>query len=193
ATATTPMVHDAVPISLNQPCSQKKTAESQHQSVSDRLLMLLSNVTGVDATAIRPDTALADLGIDSLMCMELARDIGAAFQCELKPARLMELVSFSSLLDLLDGQNSSDEDGEPDRLSDDSQDINPLYRTAATTPDESDTEVQSALQSHHAAKMIAHRQSVIEEYVAQYTKDLTAPLPSLPLSPASSSCTDQST
>ncbi|EAW19904.1 acyl carrier protein [Aspergillus fischeri NRRL 181] len=69
-TAVTRTVHDVESLLPNQP---------------DRLLILLSNVTGVDAAAIGPDTVLADLGIDLLMCMEPARFIETLLQSAITP------------------------------------------------------------------------------------------------------------
>jgi hypothetical protein len=48
--------------------------------VNGRVFTLLADLSGLDLDNINNDTELPDIGIDSLMGMKLARDIGKVFQ-----------------------------------------------------------------------------------------------------------------
>ncbi|KUI69406.1 Conidial yellow pigment biosynthesis polyketide synthase [Cytospora mali] len=75
-----------------QDLSSNKKA-SKRPDITDRVKNLVADVSGVDASEIRLDSEMADLGIDSLMGMEVAREVEAVFKCKLDPSDLMEATS----------------------------------------------------------------------------------------------------
>jgi acyl carrier protein len=75
---------------------------------------LLANVAGVEPSDISEDTMLADIGIDSLMGMELAREAEAVMKCTLSPDKLMEAFDFPSFVDCVISALGITVDGEED-------------------------------------------------------------------------------
>lgn len=60
---------------------------------------IISNLSGLEPEEIQDDSDLVELGIDSLMAMELVREVQAAFNgCTLQNEQLMELTDFKSLV-----------------------------------------------------------------------------------------------
>lgn len=59
---------------------------------------ILSNLSGVEVDEIHDDSDLVEMGIDSLMAMELIREVDAAFKCTLATEQLMGLTDFRSLV-----------------------------------------------------------------------------------------------
>ncbi|KAI0842739.1 hypothetical protein F5Y06DRAFT_304448 [Hypoxylon sp. FL0890] len=72
---------------------EKKSKQSGRPDITDDVRNLVANVSGIEANEITPDSELADFGIDSLMGMELAREVEAVFKCTLDQEELMEATS----------------------------------------------------------------------------------------------------
>ncbi|KAF2993633.1 putative PKS-like protein biosynthetic cluster [Neopestalotiopsis sp. 37M] len=77
----------------------KKSSGPTKADIKKEVRNLLANVAGVEASDISEDTMLADIGIDSLMGMELARETETALKCTLSPDKLMEAFDFPSFVD----------------------------------------------------------------------------------------------
>ena len=54
---------------------------------------VVANVSGIDASEISLDSQMADIGIDSLMAMELAREVETTFRCTLDSNETMVATS----------------------------------------------------------------------------------------------------
>lgn len=80
------------------PPEEKKQKQSSRQDVSVTIKDLLSNLSGLEPHEINDNSDLVDLGIDSLMGMELAREVEFAFKCSLNTSDLIELTDFDSLV-----------------------------------------------------------------------------------------------
>ena len=80
---------------LSKPKRAKKSAEPE---ISRNVKELLCKLSGLEPHEINDDSDLVDIGIDSLMGMELAREIEIAFRCTLENSDLMELTDFQSLV-----------------------------------------------------------------------------------------------
>lgn len=63
-----------------------------------KVRLILADLSGLDITDIKEESHLADIGIDSLMGMELARELEGAFSCTLSTDALMEVFSFEGLV-----------------------------------------------------------------------------------------------
>ncbi|KAM7210478.1 polyketide synthase [Rhypophila decipiens] len=124
---------------------QSKPPRQQKPKKSDDLKKqvrnLLANISGLEPDEIANDCELADIGIDSLMGMELAREIETVFSCTLPLERLAEVVDFPSLVDCLqsalpasgeDDQELSTSDGDEDDDDDDDDDDESLSEEMAT-------------------------------------------------------------
>jgi acyl transferase domain-containing protein/thioester reductase-like protein/acyl carrier protein/SAM-dependent methyltransferase len=84
------------------PFQDKKTVEKVAMppgpDVSAKTCEIISNLSGLEPEEIKDDSDLIELGIDSLMAMELVREVDAAFKCTLQNDQLMELTDFASLV-----------------------------------------------------------------------------------------------
>lgn len=64
-----------------------------------RVRGLLCNLSGLEPDEVKTDSGLVDLGIDSLMGMELASEIESAFKFSIAMSDLLDLTDFQSLVD----------------------------------------------------------------------------------------------
>ncbi|KFY80937.1 hypothetical protein V499_00270 [Pseudogymnoascus sp. VKM F-103] len=62
---------------------------------------MLCNLSGLEPEAVKIDSDLVDLGIDSLMGMELAREVEGMFKITLEISDLLDLTDFQSLIDCI--------------------------------------------------------------------------------------------
>ena len=76
---------------------ERANALALHQEMTQKLRTMLSNISGVEPGDIRKSTELAEIGVDSLTGMEVARDIESVFSCSLPTDRLAEIHKFSDL------------------------------------------------------------------------------------------------
>ncbi|KAM0273158.1 hypothetical protein ACHAQH_008449 [Verticillium albo-atrum] len=75
----------------NKPASQGQAAR---RDLTDDVRNLVADVAGIDeASEIKLDSDMADFGIDSLMGMELAREVQVVFKCTLDQDELMEATT----------------------------------------------------------------------------------------------------
>lgn len=75
--------------------------DSTRSFVREKLTELVANLSGLEADQVRDDSELVDIGIDSLMVMELARDIENTFKCKVSPSQLQGLHDFRSLVNFI--------------------------------------------------------------------------------------------
>ncbi len=76
----------------------EKKEQPLSSGIHGRVRELLCDMSGLDTDQIKDDSDLVDIGIDSLMGMELAREIEVAFKCTLETSQLMDLTDFKSLI-----------------------------------------------------------------------------------------------
>ncbi|OCL13142.1 non-reducing polyketide synthase 1 [Glonium stellatum] len=77
---------------------QKAKKKSSRPDISPSVKNLVSNLSGLEPDEIKDETGLGDMGIDSLMGMELAREIEIALKCTLDTSELNDLTDFASLI-----------------------------------------------------------------------------------------------
>ncbi|RHZ67843.1 hypothetical protein CDV55_101318 [Aspergillus turcosus] len=85
--------------SLSKQANGKK--EPAGPPIINRVRELLCKLSGLESDEVKLDSDLADLGIDSLMGMELAREIELMFKCTLEVSDLVELTDFQSLVNCI--------------------------------------------------------------------------------------------
>lgn len=85
------------PASLPQKPTMKKASAGStiHAPVAE----ILAELTGLESQIMKPNTNLADIGIDSLMGMEMAHDLEATFKCTLDMDRLAEVTTIQNVTD----------------------------------------------------------------------------------------------
>ncbi|QVM12109.1 Type I Iterative PKS [Coccidioides posadasii str. Silveira] len=81
---------------ITKPAKGKK--QSQSLDVSPKVKAILVELSGLELDEIKDDSQLADLGIDSLMGMEMAHEIEQAFNITLPESELMQIVDMCNLL-----------------------------------------------------------------------------------------------
>ncbi|KAI0902041.1 hypothetical protein F4806DRAFT_502023 [Annulohypoxylon nitens] len=79
------------------PPKQPKVAKPK-SNVAPKVKEILADLSGLELDEIKDDSMLADLGIDSLMGMEMAHEIEAAFKITLPESELMEIIDMPSLM-----------------------------------------------------------------------------------------------
>lgn len=122
--------------------AKDKPEKPKRPDVSNDLRKLVADISGVEPEAIQLDTEMADVGIDSLMGMEVAREVESVFKCSLDQTELMEATTLRKFVTCLnhalygaDGgegeQDSAEQSGE-DEDSTSSEGLSDVTR--ATTP-----------------------------------------------------------
>lgn len=87
------------PVAAPRPAKKAPKAKmSAGVDVEKKLKILIAELSGVDADEIRPDSMLADLGIDSLLGMELAQEVDSAFKIHVPEDMLVEMIDMPSLI-----------------------------------------------------------------------------------------------
>ena len=74
------------------------TASQKIINVTRKVKDILADLSGLELEEIKDDSGLADLGIDSLMGMEMAHEIETAFEISLPESELMEIVDMPGLI-----------------------------------------------------------------------------------------------
>ncbi|KAL3433416.1 hypothetical protein BDV09DRAFT_171928 [Aspergillus tetrazonus] len=110
--------------------------------LTQRIKAILAELSGLEIAEIKDDSELADLGIDSLMGMEMAHEIEKAFTISLPESDLMEVVDVPSLIKCvrkaMGGDADSAEDTTEQSTSEaaDSDDKSTDYTTPSTPGEE---------------------------------------------------------
>ncbi|KAJ5608144.1 type I iterative polyketide synthase [Penicillium hordei] len=90
----------STPSSLNfqEKAIVKNVAKPPGPDISAKMCEIVCNLSGLEPEEIEDDSDLIELGIDSLMAMELVREVDSAFKCTLQNDQLMDLTDFASLV-----------------------------------------------------------------------------------------------
>lgn len=151
--------------------------------ITTKLKEIIANLSGLETAQISPSSALADLGIDSLMGMELAREIEGVFACTLASADLLTLSDFQSLVDLVlrtlgVAAGSHEQDGDGDGGLDSTEVVGPLtngYTGHTTTksnpapPLTNGNENKTHLPTHLILETFAQSRELTDEYVLSHS------------------------
>jgi acyl transferase domain-containing protein/thioester reductase-like protein/acyl carrier protein len=79
--------------------STKKAKPSRTgRDITNEVRDVVANVSGIDASEMTLDSEMSDLGIDSLMGMELGREIEATFKCTLDQTEQMHATSLRQFI-----------------------------------------------------------------------------------------------
>ncbi|KAJ5930367.1 polyketide synthase [Penicillium verhagenii] len=107
-------------------------------NVVPKIKEILADLSGLELHEIKDESELAELGIDSLMGMEMAHEIEAAFKIELPESELMKIVDMPSLIrcveSFVSGEASSEVSEQVVDESDEKSSLNDPYPSTPTTP-----------------------------------------------------------
>ncbi|RDW63803.1 conidial yellow pigment biosynthesis polyketide synthase [Coleophoma cylindrospora] len=114
----------------------KKPVKKAGLDVSTNTREIVCNLSGLEPEDIKDDSDLIELGIDSLMAMELVREVYASFKCTLENDQLMDLTDFRSLVICIQstlGIDDEDGDSEVDDGSSPEAVPEPILESSGTT------------------------------------------------------------
>lgn len=119
-------VFSTLPLKTVEPASRPKPVQQKKvNNIDAQVRELLCNLLGLDECDIKPISDLVDLGIDSLLAMEVARDAQRVCKIELELDELVGLTDFQSLVYCVRAK-SGIADGEEDEGFEDSVAIQTL-------------------------------------------------------------------
>ncbi|KAI1770196.1 putative polyketide synthase [Hypoxylon cercidicola] len=98
--------------------SQKRSGGSRKTELLTKLKAVIADITGLEPEEITDTVEMADVGIDSLMGMEMAREVETTFNCTLDVDELMNVTDMPSLLRCLQLALGESGDDESDTSSD---------------------------------------------------------------------------
>ena len=179
---------EAITSSSNNSARQQASApeaQSAQADVRAKTIAVLSDMVGVDPGSITDSTNLPDLGIDSLMGMEVARDLESAFKCSMDTSSMMSLVVFSDLVRWVSsavGAGNDTDGGKTELLNlekHSNMDESPESWTPSTTPrytDGSDDESKASSQTDVSQAVslkplpeLTNRQVAVDCFVTKYS------------------------
>lgn len=76
--------------------------DTTSKNIIKRLKAILADLSGLELDEIKDNCELADIGVDSLMGMEMAREVEKEFKCTLPQNELAHVTDFPSLLRCLE-------------------------------------------------------------------------------------------
>ncbi|KAH7355893.1 putative polyketide synthase [Pyrenochaeta sp. MPI-SDFR-AT-0127] len=85
-----------------------KATKSSRPEIASKTREIVCNLSGLELNDIADDSDLVEIGIDSLMAMELVREVQHAFKYTLQTDELMTLTDFRSLVECIRSCLSSD-------------------------------------------------------------------------------------
>ncbi|KAL4998379.1 hypothetical protein BDV10DRAFT_167421 [Aspergillus recurvatus] len=186
----------------------RKRKPVQKRDITDQVCQLLSSVSGIEPAKINQNAELSDLGVDSLMAMELAREIEGAFKFSPDHNDLLEATTVEKLTAYISSSmphsTASSEDTGSQGSSNDtdsSGESDPATPTMACSSTDDfqepfiipsprdETEIISLPESDDAflkpqgplvelLSRTADREEVAEQYVARYTAGFIPPVSS---------------
>ncbi|KAH8594185.1 hypothetical protein B0O99DRAFT_687826 [Bisporella sp. PMI_857] len=80
-------------VSKGKPSAKKDKEPSGWRDITEEVRNLVATVSGIAASELELDAEMADFGIDSLMGMELGKEVETVFKCTLDQSEQMEATS----------------------------------------------------------------------------------------------------
>lgn len=128
--------------------SSPKKKATDGADVFGKTRVLLAEISGLEPGALQPEAQLADIGIDSLMGMELARELEEIFKCSLPSDELVNVTDFAGLVRLIqetlgvtaDGDEANLTEGQDSSESSDSEGTTSFTPSSTTSTSVSDVE-----------------------------------------------------
>lgn len=135
----------------------KKSKSGGGQDIVVKTKALLAEISGMSVEEISNDAQLADIGIDSLMGMELARELEGMFKCTLPSDELMEVTDFTGLVQVIKAtlgvgaeDEGSDQEGSDESPSESSTTFTPSSTSSTSVSDVEDNSKPAKSSAHIA-------------------------------------------
>ncbi|KAK1998259.1 putative polyketide synthase [Colletotrichum falcatum] len=125
---------------LPEPIETVEPKQPPKHDVVPRIKAILADLSGIEVAEIKDDSQLADLGIDSLVGMEMAHEIESAYEITLPESDLIEIIDLPGLIALVQNTlsgNSPDSPPTPDSALDGSWEIGGWEATPRSVADTS--------------------------------------------------------
>lgn len=120
------------PVAAKEPAKKlvvKKTPKPAGPDFNAKTREIVCNLSGLEPEEVQDDSDLVEIGIDSLMAMELVREVDAAFKVTLQNEQLMDLTDFRSLVSCIRSTLGFDGADTPDtEYSQDEEDPEPISK-----------------------------------------------------------------
>ncbi|KAL3438034.1 hypothetical protein BDV09DRAFT_206002 [Aspergillus tetrazonus] len=117
----------------------KSSKPSGWRDITEEVRNLVATVSGIDASELELDAEMADFGIDSLMGMELGKEVEAAFKCTLDQNEQMEATSLRKFVqcvsNALFGPNAGTAEAEEDEDEDEEESDDSSSESASESDD----------------------------------------------------------
>ncbi|KAG0646230.1 polyketide synthase [Hyphodiscus hymeniophilus] len=129
---------------------KKQKSASPKPDVSQQVKAILAELSGLELDEIKDDSELANVGIDSLMGMEMAREIELQLKCTLPTEQLVEVTDIPGLMRCVHsalGFNNFEAQSETDDDESESSD-NPSVFTSPETGSSTPPSVEVDIQGH---------------------------------------------
>ncbi|KAL5355203.1 hypothetical protein BJX96DRAFT_181164 [Aspergillus floccosus] len=88
---------------VNGTSSMKKAPKAAGVDITGKMREIICNLSGLEPDEVKDDSDLVELGVDSLMSMELAREIDLAFKTTIDVTQLIDVTDFHSLVECMRG------------------------------------------------------------------------------------------
>lgn len=129
--------------------ASQKTTQEPAIDVSGIIRQILASISGLELAEITDESGLAEIGIDSLMGMELGREMEGAFKTPLMGDELAQVTTFRELVLHVAGVLGAvvaDEDGGSEAVDDSVEDVSSSSTEATViSPSDSDSEIPTKL------------------------------------------------
>ncbi|OJJ73309.1 hypothetical protein ASPBRDRAFT_40976 [Aspergillus brasiliensis CBS 101740] len=151
----------------DQSADQMQSTASAHtyETVLAELSGIVSKILGIPVEEIKPDSQLADLGMDSLMGVEMGSDIETVFKCSPDQGEMMEVTSVEELSTVI-WNTLQEENSSESSLTDDD----------GSSSQSSVSSVDDAMPYNRGN--IQKRQDLAQGFVDKYSANFIAPSPS---------------
>ena len=131
--------------------TESKTAKTNESRTVAIVIEVITELSGAEADVVKVSTKLADIGIDSLLGMEMVHDLESRFECSLDMDQMAEVVTVHDVVQCVQGTlgigaTAEEEDNESDLTPSSSVTQSPQSPADSVT-DASDTEVTAAAEA----------------------------------------------
>ncbi|CAI7648453.1 unnamed protein product [Penicillium glandicola] len=173
-----------------QKVAKEISSPSSKYNLTMEIKRVLASVVGAEVDAITLDSEAADIGIDSLMGIELLREINAAFNCKVDLPELLAASTVGQIVTLVASALSegvvevTDNDyGDDDDVSDSSQDDSRPTSASSSkrytpTSDVDPSPIEEMHLEEQTKRKVTAREVEAERYVTEYTAGWTPAQPS---------------